>query len=172
LTEREINTIFKFKDKYFEYISTPQELVFTHGDLWYENYILDESGSKLVGIIDFENAKYFFKADDPIFANIFEKMESLAYGCNSTIINAHIIRALTIRWRSNVIRNEQATNKAISREKDLGFIYIENILNSLIIYENNRDKYPNIDVFYPIIIENIVSEYEQKKNINSSNALT
>lgn len=106
------------------------------------------------------------KEDDSIFANIFEKMESLAYGCNSTIINEHIIRALTIRWRSNVIRNEQATNKAISREKDLGFIYIQTILDSLNEYEQNRDKYPSFDDFYPLIIKSIIREYNHNKKTN------
>ncbi len=103
------------------------------------------------------------KDDDTIFSEIFEIMENQAYGDNLTIINEHIIRALTLRYRLHVTgdisRYEQRTNA----ERGLGFIYIDNILNSLIMYENNRDTYKNIEEFYPVIINNMIMNYEISK---------
>ena len=102
------------------------------------------------------------KEDDPIFSDIADIMKEQAYSNNATIINEHIIRALTIRWGYLRNRKDDLYNRRTEREKERGFIYIENILNSLIFYEENRDEYPNLDSYYPIIIENIIKEYQNK----------
>lgn len=79
--------------------------------------------------------KYNIISDDnTIFSDIFEKMKELAYKDNDTIINEHIIRALTIRWEYLTNHDEELYNKRIEKEKKRGFIYIESILESLIYY--------------------------------------
>lgn len=52
-------------------------IIFIHGDLWYENYILDDN-DELTGIIDFENAKYGDPASD---------ISALCYLGNEFIMN-------------------------------------------------------------------------------------
>ena len=95
------------------------------------------------------------KEDNPIFNGIKDKMKSIKYVDNCTILNEHIIRALTARAILLIEKDEDWYKRRIEKEKSLGFIYIENIIESLIYYENNRDKYKNIDEYYPIIIENM-----------------
>ena len=38
------------------------------------------------------------------------------------------------------------------------FIYIKNVIDSLIFYENNRLLYPTLKDFYPNIIENTIKQ--------------
>lgn len=103
------------------------------------------------------------KNDDTTFCEIFETMEKQAYGDTSTIINEHIIRALTLRYRLHVTGDISKYEQRTNIEKELGFIYIESILNSLITYENKRDTYKNIEEFYPVIINNMFKDYEASK---------
>lgn len=93
--------------------------------------------------------------NDDIFSDIFDQMDKKAYGSVITIINEHIIRALTLRYKLHVTNDIENYNKGIKIEEELGFIYIKNIIDALIIYENSRDKYKNIDEFYPEIISSI-----------------
>ena len=51
------------KSRNTQYLSEFDNYHFIHGDLWYENYILDDN-DELTGIIDFENAKYGDPASD------------------------------------------------------------------------------------------------------------
>ena len=40
----------------------------------------------------------------------------------------------------------------------MGFIYIKNVIDSLIFYENNRLLYRRLKDFYPNIIENTIKQ--------------
>ena len=51
-----------FKEKYFYYLNNNHELCFTHGDFWYQNYIILDN--KLHGVIDFSDSCYFYKESD------------------------------------------------------------------------------------------------------------
>lgn len=103
---------------------------------------------------------------DPIFSNIFDRMQAMVYGQNKSIINEHIIRALTVRWYDIVIVDPKEKERLIAEELIEDFIYLKNIINSLKHYENNRDKYVSIDDYYPVIIENVIKE--SKSIINSN----
>lgn len=48
--------------------------------------------------------------------------------------------------------------KSIKKDYDMGFIYINNVIDSLIFYENNRLLYPTLKDFYHNIIENIIKQ--------------
>lgn len=64
LTENDNKKIIKFEQDYLSFLNKNKELSITHGDLWYENYIISEDKESLNGIIDFENCKYFYKEED------------------------------------------------------------------------------------------------------------
>jgi len=56
--------LLSWKEEYYKYLDKEIKLNFTHGDLWYENMIVDKDAKDLVGIIDFEHAGIFDKAID------------------------------------------------------------------------------------------------------------
>lgn len=94
------------------------------------------------------------------------------YGGNWEIcINEHIIRAVTARLILKV-SGKEAYDFAITAQKNEGFVYIEDICNSLESYEKNRAKYTTFAEFYPEIIKVFRDQYKKlqtgviHKNIN------
>lgn len=63
LDDEKYSLLLNWYNEYIEYLSEFDNYHFIHGDLWYENYILDDN-DELTGIIDFENAKYGDPASD------------------------------------------------------------------------------------------------------------
>ena len=90
-----------------------------------------------------------------LFDNIRDEMIKQAYPYDSHIINEHIVRAISARYIYLVYGDKELYKQCIENNKKSGFIYIDNIIDSLINYENNRDKYKTLVEFYPEIIENI-----------------
>ena len=95
------------------------------------------------------------------FDNIREQMEQFGYDDIGTIINEHVVRAVEIRAIKLLNLGEEKYVNTISKYKNIGFIYIEQIIELLKYYEENREKYNTFDMFYINIIEFI----KQKSNI-------
>lgn len=94
-----------------------------------------------------------------LFAHIKDKIDPSAYPTDVEILNEHIIRAIEIRFIKLVYKDNTWGEKRIEYEEKSGFIYIRNIVQSLTEYEENRDKYPTFDLFYPSLLK------ELKENI-------
>lgn len=102
--------------------------------------------------------------DNSIFDDIWDKMKKLGYRSNKSILNDHIVRAITLRYLFLQRNDLSYYNKQLETDENWGFSYIRNIMNSLEIYEKNRNEYKNMDEFYPLLIQSLVEE--KKKNIN------
>ena len=105
----------------------------------------------------------FIEEDDPIFKNIWDKMKELGYGSNKSILNDHIVRAVTLRYLFLQRDDISYYNKQLKTDEEWGFAYIENIMTSLEFYERNRNYYRNIDEFYPSLIQNLVGKKHKLK---------
>lgn len=68
------------------------------------------------------------------------------------VFNELLIRATTIRITEKNFGTEKA-KELLDYEKSIGFSLVENIVGILKEYENNKNKYPNFNKFYPILIE-------------------
>lgn len=75
-----------------------------------------------------------------------------AYGEWKYLFNELVIRAITIRIANEYFGTEKA-KELLNYEKTIGFSLVENIVEILKEYENNRGKYPKFSEFYPILIE-------------------
>lgn len=87
-----------------------------------------------------------------LFDDIREEMSKQAYPTDVEIINEHIVRAITARSILYMHNDQEWYDREIERQKEMGFIYIEDIISSLEIYEKNRDKYNSFNDYYPEII--------------------
>ena len=101
--------------------------------------------------------------DNPIFNDIWEKMKELGYSSNKSILNDHIVRAITLRFLFLQRNDISYYNKQLETDENWGFSYIRNIMASLEFYEKNRDYYKNMDSFYPLLIQNLVEEKHKIK---------
>lgn len=86
-----------------------------------------------------------------------KKMESQAYGEPEIMVDESFVRATTIMYESKKGLNEKETSKRIRYEQFNGFIWMEELVNLLKIYETERTTYPTIESFMPVIIEKINS---------------
>jgi Domain of unknown function (DUF4932) len=84
-------------------------------------------------------------------AAIAEVMAAQAYATWPTIVNEHIIRAITIRLAAQRAGAITAARLA-EAEQQRGFMYLPQLLNHLIAYEQQREQYPTIADYYPTLL--------------------
>lgn len=106
-------------------------------------------------------AKYedIIKSTEALYKPIEEKMRSQAYATWETCVNEHVIRAITNRLAFNYF-GEDTYKRLISIDMKKGFIYLQDVIHSLIIYEQNRDEYKTIDLFYKNIMNTFLSKVQ------------
>lgn len=88
-----------------------------------------------------------------LYKPIKSTMKDMAYSNWETCLNEHIIRALTARFA--YLENPDEGIRHLEADKENGFIYIKALFNKLEEYENNRDKYPAIEDFYPELLKSL-----------------
>lgn len=114
------------------------------------------------GIIDPLTEKYKSLVEEAhLFEDIKEQMSNQAYPTDSEIMNEHIIRAIETRFMHLVYQDDLWAKKRVEYDEKLGFIYLKDIIQSLIIYEEKRDKYKTFDLFYPEILDKL-KEHKKK----------
>ncbi len=86
-----------------------------------------------------------------LLAPIAEKMKSQAYPNWSTVVNEHIVRAVTARL-TYLKYGKTAGDTVLRNEKNRGFVYIEDLTKALEEYENSQE-YSNFEEFYPEILK-------------------
>ena len=98
-------------------------------------------------------AKYedIIKSSEALYKPIEEKMRSQAYVTWETCVNEHVIRAITNRLALKYF-GEDTYKMLIAQDVNKDFIYLKDVIEALIIYEQNRDEYKTIDMFYKNIM--------------------
>lgn len=88
---------------------------------------------------------------EKLFTPIKEPMSAMAYSDWKTCVNEHIVRAVTTRMAFN--DGEEEGEEALAYEEGNKFIYVEELVNKLYEYENNREEYETFEEFYPELIK-------------------
>jgi len=107
---------------------------------------------------------------EEIFKLVKDKMSVQAYGSSKTMDNEILVRACVIKYFQRRKENEEHVKSMIAKEKANGFLWIEQLVDQLSIYEKNRDKYPTLKDFMPEIVklQNALSTEVWKKEIELS----
>lgn len=87
-----------------------------------------------------------------LYEPIKEKMQLQGYNNWQSCVNEHLVRTVVARIVLQLM-GESSKNSIINKEINNGFIYILKLDSLLSEYENNRNKYPTFESFYPKIIE-------------------
>ena len=96
--------------------------------------------------------------DKYLTKNVETTLKIKHYGTIQSIINESIIRAVEIILYKHTQRSSEIIERKIKLEKAQGFEYIEKIVDCLEIYSNHREKYPNIESFFPILLDTVVDQ--------------
>jgi hypothetical protein len=126
------------------------------------SYLFHASHEFSHGIVNPLTDKYsLIKKENNVFYETYNKMEKLGYTNNDVILNEYIIRASTIIFIAKIENDQDSYKSDITWEEKLGFIYIKDVIKSLTYYINNRNIYKTFEIYYPILVNDIVSAYKK-----------
>ncbi len=100
----------------------------------------------------YKSDRSFRKSGEAILKVMKEEMDSQAYGEWRTVINESLVRASVILY----LLNEKLFRKAdeeINMQINRGFLWTQELVELLAVYESNRKAYPTMERFYPEIIK-------------------
>jgi hypothetical protein len=97
------------------------------------------------------NPKPFEASYTQIFKFIVEKMQRRAYGNWQTTLNESLVRAAVTRYLFEH-KGIDIANLEIIGEKGNGFVWMDELFVLLGTYENNRQKYPTLRSFMPVLV--------------------
>lgn len=86
-----------------------------------------------------------------LYTPIERQMRRQAYDNWQTAVNEHLIRAITVRLMARVLGPEDG-QRALKTERQRGFLYIDALVDRLVEYEANRDRYPTFESFFPRLV--------------------
>lgn len=92
-----------------------------------------------------------------LYSFVSEKMESQAYGNWRTMICESLVRAVSIRWAAATSESDKIS-RVLRFHQELGFFWLPELNDLFIEYENDRDRYPTLESYFPII-ERFFSSY-------------
>jgi len=85
---------------------------------------------------------------DAIFSAVAPSMRQLGYSQPHTMISESLVRAAVARYMLSREGVESAQEE-LDRQKVLGFLWIEDLFTMLGAYERSRDRYPDLESFFP-----------------------
>lgn len=93
------------------------------------------------------------KKASEFYALVHEKLAQQAYGSSKTMLCEILVRACVIKYYQSLSDSPMRTKSLISNELGNGFLWIEELVNSLSIYEKSREKYPTLESYMPEIVK-------------------
>jgi hypothetical protein len=124
----------------------------------YRELIWHEFGHSFINPLTEANNDLVFPYEN--LANpIARKMKRMAYTNWETIVNEHVIRAITTRLVAQM-DGKEAGRILLETERSKGFRYIDVLAERLKEYETNRGEYPTLESFYRRLMEVWVEEGE------------
>lgn len=79
-------------------------------------------------------------------------MSNQAYTNWETTVNEHIVRANTAIMLRDIL-GETAYKNALARDRERGFEYIDQVVESVSHYTENRDEYPTFQDYHPELMK-------------------
>lgn len=92
-----------------------------------------------------------------LFPAIEAQMSAHAYGSWDTVLEETVLRACVVRVMEQYDAEHAA--RLLQEERDSGFLYIDSVYTSLQTYMEQRDAYPDIVSFLPVIFERLIADH-------------
>lgn len=115
--------------------------------------LIHEFNHSFVNYVDEEHRKELEKAGLVIFRAVADKMQRQAYNNWKTVFDEALVRASVIRY----LMTHNADTAVAYRDSQIQlsnwFVWIDQLVDLLGIYESNRKTYPTLESFMPRIVE-------------------
>ncbi|MDL2318817.1 DUF4932 domain-containing protein [Eubacteriales bacterium OttesenSCG-928-A19] len=92
-----------------------------------------------------------------LFPAVEVRMGEHAYGSWDTVLEETVLRACVVRIMEQYDAEHAA--QLLREERDAGFTYIDSVYASLQTYLDNRDGYPTIVSFLPVVFEQLAADH-------------
>ena len=113
------------------------------------NGLFEESGKRIYKVVEYEMSR------------------QLAYGNWQTMFNEALVRASEIKYFMDHGINESEIQMMLNNEINTGFIWIKVLVDALIKYDSQRNTYPTLESYIPVLANGYKSFAE---NINQLDA--
>jgi len=120
-------------------------------DRWALNLIIHEFCHSFCNHLISENYDKMKEKADEFYKIKQDVLNKQAYGNSQTMLNEILVRASVIKYMAD--HYPINTEKYFSTEKNNGFIWIKELYNSLLNYEQNRTQYPTLRSYMPEIVK-------------------
>jgi len=124
------------------------------GDIiWFQYVPFHEFSHSYVNPITAKNESTVMEYEK-LFSAISDTMDNQAYGSWITCVNEHLVRANVIRMMVKTFDDPLGlvAQSILVQERNRVFIFIDDLHNLMIEYENKRSVYPTYESFYPTIL--------------------
>lgn len=129
---------------------------------WFLPVIIHEYIHSFINPLIKSNPEEFNELGETLLLIQREKMIKHGYNVWNVILQEYLVRACTIRFLEQK-EGKRKANKNIKYDISAGFTEIEGLVKLLDDYENNRNKYENIEAFLPEIKKYFESYLEEMK---------
>jgi hypothetical protein len=135
---------------------------------WALNLVIHEFCHSFCNPLIIDNYDKMKKKADEFYKIKQDVLSKQAYGNSQTMLHEILVRASVIKYMAD----HYPTNpeKYFSNEKNKGFIWIEELYNSLLNYEQNRVKYPTLKSYMPEIVK-VQNKLDPKKMVKEQEKL-
>ncbi|HLX67841.1 MAG TPA: DUF4932 domain-containing protein [Puia sp.] len=114
--------------------------------------LIHEFNHSFVNYLTEKNKTSFGAAGDTIYSVVGAKMRRLAYGDWPVMFSEALVRASVIRYLMGH-NSDSAAKKELSDQMSIGFIWMDQLVDLLGLYESDRKKYPTLESFMPRIVD-------------------
>ena len=135
---------------------------------WALNLVIHEFCHSFCNPLIIDNYDKMKKKADEFYKIKQDVLSKQAYVNSQTMLHEILVRASVIKYMAD----HYPTNpeKYFSNEKNKGFIWIEELYNSLLNYEQNRVKYPTLKSYMPEIVK-VQNKLDPKKMVKEQEKL-
>jgi hypothetical protein len=114
--------------------------------------VVHEFGHSFANPIIEAHFKDLSAAGEKLFAQVKNQMQSQAYGSAKTMLCESLVRASVVRYELKY-QGPNAAQEAIRREKQQGFLWMQELADCLGEYETHRAQYPTLERFSPRLVK-------------------
>lgn len=94
----------------------------------------------------------FGATGDTIYSVVGAKMQRQAYADWPVMFSEALVRASVIRYLMVHNRDSAVAKKELAQQMSIGFVWMDQLVDLLGVYESDRKKYPTLESFMPRIV--------------------
>ena len=98
------------------------------------------------------HASQFEQSGEKIFEKVGDKMKRMAYSNWLTMMRESLVRACVVRYMATT-QGPESAQQQINSEINNGFLWMQELSDLLAQYEQDRNQYKTLDVFFPKIVD-------------------